>query len=182
MKYRKLLSVDPAVCSGLALFDIKTRRLESAITLNLKDVISKKLTSRDARMIYISETYEIIKQIDPCIVVVEGGYIGANHAGSMLMEGRRWVWEQSAIMAGKTFGERVHPATWQAQIGIPRGSDRKQVKAYAVHHVLMKYGKQLDMPHNQREKYLKKNQDLCDAICIGEVATWQYSLSAKVVQ
>lgn len=175
--YKKLMAVDPAAKSGIALFDIKTRTLERLLLHDIKEAMAG-LSPVEGRLAYIQSALEVVRDMNPCVLVVESGFVGKGMAASLLMEGRRWVWEQAAFTCGVEFGDRVAPAEWQAAIGCWKGCDPKAV---ARGHVIAKYGDRFDIPQTKLEKYLKQRQDLCDAICIGEVASWRYMVNVRRV-
>lgn len=183
MKYKTLLAVDPAEKSGLAVFDIPTRQLIDSGVLRVlqRDHKTKKLLPNHIRRrAYMQEARAMIEEAQPDVVVVESGFVGDNPRDALLMEGRRWVWEQAALECGAEFGRRISPTEWQYSIGYRKGSD---VKALSRRHVSFKYGDVLDMPSDpkKREVWLKQNQDACDAICIGEVAVWDYHVMSRAV-
>ena len=168
--YKRLISIDPGLtCSGWALFDLKTMKLQGVGKIKSKKqgVLNERLQDFQEKVLSL---FNMLNLSPSDILVCEEATTMIDPRSTLIVEQVRCVFEVLAREKGVKVPGRINPRTVQYEIMGLKGKqiDRENVKLVARNSVKQLYSGMLKDIGFPVDKLMQKtNQDIVDSILIG---------------
>jgi Holliday junction resolvasome RuvABC endonuclease subunit len=171
----RLMAIDPSLtCSGWALFSLRTSELLGVGKIRSTPPNGRSLSKRlEELQQQIFETFELLELGNGDLLVCEAPTTMRDPKAAFKVENVRGIFETVARGRGITVPGRLHPRSVQYEVMGLKGKQlgRELVKQTAVSTVSTLYQRSLQrLGFNIGEDNLKRNQDIVDAVLVGNLA------------